>query len=273
MKKIFSILAAALIAFSFASCKGGKNEPEQAKFTIEVSDITATSATVKVTPVDANAYYYFDILEPAAIAAGYNVDSFALYLKEEVEFADEKFPAYLSKGADEYAFSGLMPETDYVVVAFQLDSNYAAVGDWTKKEFKTTKLELKGTKEVTGEAELMDFTALMGLFAVYADVDANGAYLELTIASESLDGTFTEADFDDYYGAWLVVDEDNNEYYPVISANLKGVSNADATEYKLTGDVICGDGYKYNINVTCPIEDALAGYEAPARKIKVTKRS
>jgi len=270
MKKIFGILAAAVIAFGFASCKGGQNEPEKAKFTIEVSDVTATTAKVKVTPSDEKVYYYFDILSPEYIKSGYNVDSFALYLKEGIEEEGEKFPAYLSQKADEYTFSGLMPETEYTIVAFQLDSNYAAVGDWTAKNFQTTKLEIIGTKEVKGEGELMDLTGYMGLFAVYADVDTKGAYLAFTFEAESIDGTFTEADFDEYYGAWLVADEDAGLYYPIISAQLKGASNAAGTEYAFTGEAICGDGYKYNINVTCPIEDEMS--YAPARKIKGAKR-
>ena len=43
MKKIFSILAVALVAFSFASCNGNNPTPgKDGKFAILVENITAT---------------------------------------------------------------------------------------------------------------------------------------------------------------------------------------------------------------------------------------
>ena len=62
MKKILSVVAAAVIALSFASCKGGKNTPEAEKFAIAITDITSTGATITITPADTTAYYYWSVV-------------------------------------------------------------------------------------------------------------------------------------------------------------------------------------------------------------------
>jgi len=277
MKKIFSIMAVALVVFSLASCKG-KNTPDDPKdvtFAISVSEITAASAFVTVVPSDTNAYYYFDVLTSEDLKAGYNEDSLAKEMKESVEYYKQKFPYYLSKGTDEWTFTGLMPETEYTVYALQFDSAYAPVGKWTTKTFKTAKLEIKETVNLSGEGELLDYISLMGAFAVYADINDKGAYLDLTIAAEDLNGTFTEADLDEYYGGWAVIDEQNDEYYPVISLAAEGKLNADETEYAFKGEAICTNGVKYVLDLVCPVEEFdwedLFGdgddYYAPARRI------
>lgn len=152
MKKLFSIAAVALIALSFASCD--KKEPGSDKFTIEVSDIKATSAFVKVTPKDLKATYYFTIVEAADIAKLSDADVIKDFIIGEmdliIEYYKEYDPSYidlLSRGADEYDFAGLSPKTDYAVIAAYVDENGKATdGKLAKKLFTTTE---KGTTNLT----------------------------------------------------------------------------------------------------------------------------
>ena len=291
MKKIFSMMAVALVVFSLASCKG-HNEPDQpdqpeqptdttvvpedVNFDIVISDITAASALVKVVPSDTNVYYYFDLLTAADLAAGYNEDSLAKEMKESAEYYQQKFPYYLSKGTDEWEFTNLMPETEYTVYALQFEEGYKPVGKWTLKKFTTAKLEIKETVTVSGEGELENYVDLMGIFAIYGDVDDNGAFLALTFEADELEGTFTQADLDSYYGGWVVIDEDNNEYYAVVTLAAEGKLNADSTEYSFKGEAVCTNGVKYVFDYTCPNEefnwDDLLGdgdeEYAPARRMR-----
>lgn len=150
MKKFFAIMAAALVAFSFASCKGGGNEPENEAYKIEITDITAKGATITVTPVDSTVTYYWDVLE-ATEAAKMTDEQVGAYLKEYLEEAVEYYKQYygydatladfLLKGENSYSYTKLESNTEYTVVAIALDANGASSGKAARKNFKT--LELK----------------------------------------------------------------------------------------------------------------------------------
>lgn len=149
MKKFFAIMAAALVAFSFASCKGG-NEPENEAYKIEITDITAKGATITVTPVDSTVTYYWDVLE-ATEAAKLTDEQVGASLKEYLEEAVEYYKQYygydatladfLLKGENSYSYTKLESNTEYTVVAIALDANGASSGKAARKNFKT--LELK----------------------------------------------------------------------------------------------------------------------------------
>ena len=150
MKKFFAIMAAALVAFSFASCKGG-NEPENEAYKIEISNITAKGATIAVTPADSTVTYYWDVLE-ATEAAKMTDEQVAAYFKEYFDYVIEYYAGYYdlnyadlllnaADGTDSYDYTGLEPNTEYTVVAIALDANIGAAGKSVRKNFKT--LELK----------------------------------------------------------------------------------------------------------------------------------
>lgn len=148
MKKILAFAAAALVAFGFASCKGGNN-PENEAYKIEISNITATSAAITVTPADSTVTYYWDILE-AAEAAKMTDEQIGTYLKEYLEEAVEYYKNYgyddvtladfLLTGEDSYEYTKLESNTEYAVVAIALDANGASSGKAVRKNFKTLEL-------------------------------------------------------------------------------------------------------------------------------------
>ena len=174
MKKFFAIMAAALVAFSFASCKGG-NEPENEAYKIEISNITAKGATIAVTPADSAATYYWDLIE-AAEAAKMTDEQVGAYLKEYLEEAVEYYKQYgydatladfLITGADSYDYTKLEPNTEYTVVAIALDANGASSGKAARKNFKT--LEEKEDPvpaDMTFEIAVSDITFASAAVAV-----------------------------------------------------------------------------------------------------------
>ncbi len=157
MRKIFIIFAAALIAFSFASCdqkgtntpsdpteKGGSDKHEPLKFTIAISDITETSAHVVITPsIDTVKYIYTWAEKKILIDADGNVGNINALVQgfwDVVASNGTTYAQYLEaalSGKYEEDFS-LTPNTEYFVCVYQLDSNLIIVNDYVAVEFFTT---------------------------------------------------------------------------------------------------------------------------------------
>ena len=155
MKKILMITA--VLALAFTACKpkpGPEPEPTpvETTFQITVSDITASEASVAVTPSVDTVFYYFDIIS-ATYASQFAsmealADTMVAYLVEEVEYyaangyGQYGYPTTLeevcSKGADDYDFEGLDASTDYIAFAFVVDvKNQDATGKVATKNFTT----------------------------------------------------------------------------------------------------------------------------------------
>lgn len=148
MKKIFAFVAASLMLFSFASCdkKGGNDpEPEVKNFEIQVSNVEAKSVSVKVVPADVNVTYYWDIFvasEAAKMTDAQIAEAFKENFDEVIAYYAQygyelTYDSLLVKGENSYDFSKLEPNTEYVVVALELDENIAAKGTSVRKAFKT----------------------------------------------------------------------------------------------------------------------------------------
>ena len=148
MKKFFAFVAASLMLFSFASCdkKGGNDpEPEVKNFEIQVSNVEAKSVSVKVVPADVNVTYYWDIFvasEAAKMTDAQIAEAFKENFDEVIAYYAQygytlTYDSLLVKGENSYDFSKLEPNTEYVVVALELDENIAAKGTSVRKTFKT----------------------------------------------------------------------------------------------------------------------------------------
>lgn len=117
-----------------------------ANFSISVSGVSATSATVVVTPANAEQTYYFDIQTPAVfdsyseeqIAAAYK-SMFDNYITAGVISGYEDV---LSVGQDGYIFNNLTPNTEYVALAVGLDATTcAATTAFDTVHFTTAQME------------------------------------------------------------------------------------------------------------------------------------
>lgn len=158
MKKVFLYVAAmAMFAMGATSCNPGK-DPDQNLFNIAIENITYQSADVTVTAADSSSYFYFDLVEATELAKVTN-DSMAneliIYIQETMDFYKELgmelfYTDFLSLGKDVYAFDGLDEETEYVVLAFQIDTVAGKVsGKVETKNFTTTKFATTSNLSLT----------------------------------------------------------------------------------------------------------------------------
>lgn len=284
MKKIFSILAVALVAFSFASCdKKDGPTPTTKDFTIEVADITATGAHVTVTPSDTTAFYFISYVSQEDLdyyemtIDQYAADDMEWYPNNGYKFADMAQQGVAKLSLDGY----LQPEKVYYVYAFKFNKSWEILSEIAQVKFTTPKLEIKETVNVTAEGTVYDMTDGYYLLGIEANMDATGnSYLTLAFLTENAEGTFTEEDIDTYYGmgAWVVVDYAKEEYYQVITLNATGAYNADSTSYSFNGELVAANSVKYVLNLTCvpqADEEEEGGDEmlAPAKAKKVIEKS
>ena len=282
MKKIFSILAVALVAFSFASCNGNNPNPgKDGKFAILVENITATSADITVTPTDTAAYYFWSVYYAESIK---NVgDSLGAYLAEDLKaeygsYDWDLVASYLlTKGEDNYSISELPSETDLAVVAFYLDSTYTVLGEVGIKEFTTPKLEIEETvalniTSATVDLSLMKDYGLMGISAEAQD----GYALKLCFYAEQASGTFTEEAFysdGQYVYNYVEWGEGDDDWTTLEKMNLDGALNKEGTEYAFSGSVVGDNGVEYTFNATATIAEEEGGEAAAFAPKRVVKKA
>lgn len=268
MKKIFAFVAAALVAFSFASCN---NEPESKDFKIVVSEISEQTATVTVTPTDAEATYYWDVFQADALK-GMADDSICATLKtlmdyyiamyamagQELTYAD-----FLNKGESHYNYESLTPGTDYVVLAIKMDAEANFSGKIAKKSFRTKDIEIKGEVDlgVLVGGGFQDYRDYDGSYYAYATDDAYEVLMN--IKDNDFSGDYTEADLDLEYSYIWTSDMNSESGLAVVKAELKNVpGNGDVAN--LSGWAIATDGIKYKFSFDYPTVEAAA---APKKEV------
>lgn len=153
MKSLFR-LAIILLSLLYCTACGGKEQsgndqtdtPEEvAEFAIAVSEITATSARVAITPKSKYIKYYFDVLradyyrvyhEQYGFQRFINATINALSSKDNIT-TDEALVLLLSMGNATYDFNSLDPDTEYYVVVMGLDINGWITTEVYSKSFNT----------------------------------------------------------------------------------------------------------------------------------------
>ena len=211
MKKILMITA--VLALAFTACKpkpGPEPEPTpvETTFQITVSDITASEASVAVTPSVDTVFYYFDIMS-ASYASQFAsmeamADTMVAYLVEEVEYyaangyGQYGYPTTLeevcSKGADDYDFEGLDASTDYIAFAFVVDvKNQDATGKVATKSFTTQEVQ---------NVNLLFELAQTDTAIWFLPNDEDLEYLPFIVDADSLNG-YTIAEYYDLYAEYL----------------------------------------------------------------------
>lgn len=138
MKKLFTLLA--MVGLAFASCTpsetpDGSNGGEQnvlgaGEFAMSVSNITTSTADLKITPKAEGRTYYWDIATKAAMA---EYESTAQFMQEfhakmvaAVEAGQYNWVGengLLDEGALEHTTKSLKPNTEYIFWAFGVDAN------------------------------------------------------------------------------------------------------------------------------------------------------
>ena len=267
MKKIFSIAAAALIAFGFAACnKNDGNTPDgpskpddpaqQGSFTITVSNITASSARIKVVPPSDTITYFWNIVSKDELKE--NKMTLEEWTEDDMTYypgAGYTFDELASKGVEEFDLTTLDPETEYYAYAFQFNKNFKILSDVSFIEFKTAKFEIIGSEDLNlSEADYSweyDASSKEGYLSLAAYDDAKNLELGLffVTSKNTPNGTFTEADMDEPYADYgyyfnYLYDSAKEVEYQLYSANVTGAFNNDQSLYIFSGEVVALNGIK-----------------------------
>ena len=272
MKKLFSILAIAVLALAFVSCeneKGGK----YFKITGEVTDSTAH---VTITPADTTWYYGIGAYTTQQVAQ-YTLDTLLAYDFEELKGAYEGgYPL------DEVAFKGEFETTfdlpanfSFVIFAYQIiegEDGSVSLGGWDKKIITTKSVKVLGERnlgEFVGEenTDCEDYRDYDGSVGIYGWNEEDSVEVGMCIYDDDFKGSYNSQDLDKNYSyVWV-----GGEYgLPVVDCSLKGTVNASAGTGTLKGWALCYDGikYKFSITYTLPTEEPAP---APAHRIAAKK--
>ena len=146
MKKLFLLLA--MVGLAAASCTPTGNEPggegngADNEFAITVSEITATSAHIKVEAKEASRTFYANMMPKAAFAEYESpaalMDDYYAQLKEAVKAGQYTWEVLLDTGKGEWTTTKVVPSNEYVVFAFGVDvQGNLTSADLSYKSFKT----------------------------------------------------------------------------------------------------------------------------------------
>ena len=271
MKKILSFVAAALVAFSFTACNG--NDPASKDFKITISDVTATSAVVKIEPADTTATYIATYL-PAEIAAPLSEDSLKIVLKASLDYAIAMYKArgsnvtyadFLEQGVQEGEISDLSPKTEYLFVAVKMDAQAVFSGNVAKKAFTTPDIVVKETVDlgVLQGGGFEDYRSIDGSYIAYA-TDKATYDVTLNIYDKDFVGNFTEADIDPEYSYIWTSEMNSENALSIVKAELvSALAGADAAT--ISGWAVASNGIMYKFSFTHPTVEAVG---APARAAK-----
>ena len=240
MKKIFTLFLGMIIALSAVAAPAKKqvrveNAPAKAfflknldlnnlkahrapkaikdvTFDIVIDNITATTAAYSVTPSDENAMFVFtyaekamiDTIADAQIAANMkaNLDYYIDYYTQ-MGYTGLTYADFLYSGAQADEFDGLLPNTDYVAIAFVMDENGALVGQSTRVAFRTEDLVLSGDTTTYTFIDLAwnDKTATYGWWEIHSPNEEDDPYISLSNGTsvDAPEGTYDFADMDGQY--------------------------------------------------------------------------
>lgn len=141
---IFAMVALLAVSCDKSGDNNGGSGLSDMTFSIKVSDISAVSAMVEVTPSDVTALYYFDKVEKSVYAASNSDMEFMKgrinHLKAWCESQGATPVSSISVGTDSYTYQNeLTPDTDYYIFAFGVDSRLNPVTKLALKGFHTEK--------------------------------------------------------------------------------------------------------------------------------------
>ena len=278
MRKIFSILAAAIIALSFASCE--KADVGAKYFKIRVTDITDSSAVISVTPADTSMIYLVTAY-PTADIERYTLDTIVSYLEYELEdYLDYKGGATLEDLVAEGSLFqrpfgpktiALYANTAWTVLACELlqaEDGAVSVGRVATKKFTTKKVQVVETIDlgVLQEVGCDDDRESDGSFGVWGTSE-DGAYaIEVWFFDEDLKGSY---DFNDIGINWSGISNlANGEGFSLADAKLVGTYVEATGAGKLEGWVVANNGVKYKFTANYVLEPEGDGGRAPRRAIK-----
>ena len=169
------------------------------ELSIDVTNITATTATVNVTSSDETSSYYFDLFDEEDYQGyGGTPEGIAEFISDLLAYYQAQYPSMtlpqilsqiVSVGNDSYDFDGLTPGTKYYTFAIGVDATTGAT--------TTTAVVKEFTTQAGGEGDGPELTLTLRAG------DANGANTDTKVYMGAYAPTATGA----YYGVFLTSDE------------------------------------------------------------------
>lgn len=195
---LFAALAAGLVTACNDTDEPAPTPP-LGGLAIEVADITATGATITVTPEDPTLWYHFDAVTRAEYEQHGNTPrSFTEYyltmLREthpDTPFADLLDEAR-TRGKESRSYTNLKPETDYVAFAVAVTEEGACPLEGMSKTFKTLAAEPVQPVECTFDIEVTDISTMSATANVTPSDDEVLYYYEMLprmVYEEEMGGT------------------------------------------------------------------------------------
>lgn len=168
------------------------------ELSIDVTNITATTATVNVTSSDETSSYYFDLFDEEDYQGyGGTPEGIAEFVSDLLAYYQAQYPSMtlpqilsqiVSVGNDSYDFDGLTPGTKYYTFAIGVDATTGAT--------TTTAVVKEFTTQAGGEGDGPELTLTLRAG------DANGANTDTKVYMGAYAPTATGA----YYGVFLTSD-------------------------------------------------------------------
>ena len=267
--KIFSILAAAIIALSFASCE--KVDPGMKFFHLKAV-VTDTSVVLSVTPADTSVYYGLG-LYPSYYFKSYPLDTLLKWDIEELQWEVDEYGMTLEQMVeDEDLYKGPFGPLEITEIPLNYACTFLAyevlenngelsIGRVASKNFTTKKMEVVGEIDLGAlDAGVLDTTyyAKYGFYTVAGWNDDVEVWV--SIYDDNFKGSFTYADIEpEMSGVWTA--DDNVERYLVDAKITTTFKEADQSG-KANGWVVAENGIKYKFSFEYKLEDG----RAPARR-------
>lgn len=280
MKKIFSILAAAVIALSFASCNnaGGGGSVDQNGFKITVDSVEATTAHVNIKAADSTIIYGVALYKTVDVA---KEDTLKAYLNENVAAVQslmamhglslEDFVTYemLYKGVFDSPLSGLPSATEFTVIAYELKAagDSVMLGKYATLKFRTK--ELKPEKTVAMEISSAEYYYYEkdGIVQLILEDSKAGLSMGLVLEAKDMNGTFTEDNFyedGEYVYNYVEWGKGDNDWTALQKFQMTGSFDSAKKEYTVSGKAIGANLVEYTFNTKAT--EAVVNANAPAKQ-------
>ena len=205
MKRIFSILAAALVLFGAVSCKNKKDEPSAPKFTITVTDIMPTAALAHVTPSDNTKEYLVSWAKAEQVDGYATPKAFAEALVKtyKATFQNYQFlksAQLIKSGKGEQQITDLTSNTVYKVVISEIKDEDLTIGEVATFTFTTEPwftITVTDVTATTATINVVPFDNTMEYLISWAKAEQVDGYDTPKLYAEALVNTY-KATFQNY---------------------------------------------------------------------------
>lgn len=279
MKKIFSILAAAVIALSFASCNNaGGGSVDQNGFKITVDSVEATTAHVNIKAADSTLIYGVALYKTVDVA---KEDTLKAYLNENVAAVQslmamyslslEDFVTYemLYKGVFDSPLSGLPSATELTVIAYELKAagDSVMLGKYATLKFRTKELKPEKTVAMNISSAEYYYYENYGMVQLSLEDTLAGLTMGLVLEAKDMNGTFTEDNFysdGQYVYNYVEWGKGDNDWTALQKFQMTGSFDSAKKEYTISGKAIGENLVEYTFNAKAT--EAVVNANAPAKQ-------